>query len=95
MNASQADDLIAAVKAQTEAQLEQAAAINRLAESNQALVNVLVSYAEEPEEEVNTLSVYLNGQPQESTINQIKDAAQKAAEAGYLSAARGINSGRR
>lgn len=95
MNASQADDLIAAVKAQTAAQLEQAAAINRLAESNQALVNVLVSYAEEPEEEVNTLSVYLNGQAQESTINQIKDAAQKSAEAGYLSVARGINSGRR
>lgn len=95
MNASQADDLIAAVKAQTAAQLEQAAAINRLAESNQALVNVLISYAEEPEEEVNTLSVYLNGQPQESTLNQIKESVKEAAKEGYLLASIGTNSGRR
>lgn len=42
MNASQADELIAAVKAQTAAQLEQAAAINRLADSNQALVGIML-----------------------------------------------------
>lgn len=65
MNASQADEMIAAVKAQTAAQLEQAAAINRLADSNQALVNVLISYADEPDEsnDAQAVSMYLSGQP--------------------------------
>ena len=64
MNASQADDLIAAVKAQTEAQLEQTAAINRLAESNQTLVDVMLQSVGD-EIDATTVSdphpVYLSG----------------------------------
>ncbi|MBS0878585.1 MULTISPECIES: hypothetical protein [unclassified Tatumella] len=65
MNVLQADELIAAVRAQTVAQREQAEAINRLAESNQALVHVLVSDADDPEEghHVPAASLYLSGPP--------------------------------
>ena len=64
MNASQADELIAAIKTQTAAQLEQTAAINRLAESNQALVDVMLQSIGD-EIDATTLSdphpVYLSG----------------------------------
>ena len=41
MNEQQVNELLNALEAQTKAQMEQAAAINRLAESNEALVAVI------------------------------------------------------
>ena len=51
MNEQQVNALIAALSEQTAAQREQTEAINRLAESNEALRDVIIqSLADEPEE---------------------------------------------
>lgn len=51
MNEQQVNALIAALSEQTAAQREQTVAINRLAESNTALCDIIIqSLADEPEE---------------------------------------------
>ncbi len=66
MNEQQVKDLLSAMAAQTKAQVEQAAAINRLAESNESLAALLYQYMAE-DIETTTLDsphpTYLSGKP--------------------------------
>lgn len=63
MNEQQVNALVAALSEQTAAQREQTAAINRLAESNEALCDVIIqSLADELEEPVER-QTYLSGKP--------------------------------
>lgn len=63
MNEQQVNALIAALNEQTAAQREQTEAINRLAESNTALCDIIIqSLADELEEPVER-QTYLSGEP--------------------------------
>ncbi|WP_277977389.1 hypothetical protein [Pantoea endophytica] len=63
MNEQQVSELLKAMAAQTKAINDQAAAINRLAESNESLSAVLYqSYADEVQDEL-PASTYLSGKP--------------------------------
>lgn len=64
MSEQQLSDLIAAMQKQTQAQIEQSAAINRLAESNESLAAVLYqTFAEEIQDTTldSPSSTYLSG----------------------------------
>lgn len=64
MNEQLVNELITALKAETQAKMEQTEAINRLAESNEALCAVILeSLAEDAEEEKTASTNYLSGKP--------------------------------
>jgi hypothetical protein len=63
MNEQQVNQLIEALTAETVAKREQTAAINRLAESNEALVAMLCQSFGEDEEEGIPTNTYLSGKP--------------------------------
>jgi len=64
MSEQQVSELIAALKAQTKAQIDQTAAINRLAESNEAMAAVIYQSVVDDESDEGLLpQTYLNGKP--------------------------------
>lgn len=64
MNEQQVNELLNALKAQTKAQTEQAAAINRLAESNETLVAVIYQSMVDDEGDGEVMpQTYLSGKP--------------------------------
>ncbi|WP_313049047.1 hypothetical protein [Atlantibacter subterraneus] len=64
MKEQEVNELLKALKAQTKAQMEQTAAINRLAESNEALVAVIYQSMVENEGDDGVMpQTYLSGKP--------------------------------
>ncbi|TCL06907.1 hypothetical protein [Sodalis ligni] len=64
MNEQLVNELIAALKAETEAKIAQTEAINRLAESNEALCGVIIeSLADDADDEKSGSANYLSGKP--------------------------------
>ncbi|MCZ7839706.1 hypothetical protein LRB91_12870 [Leclercia adecarboxylata] len=64
MSEQQVSELIAALKAQTKAQIDQTAAINRLAESNEAMAAVIYqSVVDDESDEGLSPQTYLSGKP--------------------------------
>ncbi|WP_313073054.1 hypothetical protein [Atlantibacter hermannii] len=64
MNEQQVNELLKALEAQTKAQMEQTAAINRLAESNEALVAVIYQSMVDDEGDDRVMpQTYLSGKP--------------------------------
>lgn len=64
MSEQQVSELMAALKAQTKAQMDHTAAINRLAESNEALVAVIYqSMVDDDVDEGLSPQTYLSGKP--------------------------------
>lgn len=64
MKEQQVNGLLAALEAQTQAQLAQTAAINRLAESNEALVAVIYqSVVDDDSDDGLSTQTYLSGKP--------------------------------
>ncbi|WP_241610137.1 hypothetical protein [Rosenbergiella epipactidis] len=84
MNDSKVEALILAINEQTKAQQAQTKAILALAESNQQLIGLLIDASDVVEDEPNRIQVYLNGQPKEEQITQIRKASSEAAQQGYL-----------
>lgn len=88
MNDSMVEALILAINEQTKAQQAQTKAILELAESNQQLISLLIDDSDVVEDEPNRVQVYLNGQPKEEQIVQIRKAASDGVQQGYLHATR-------
>lgn len=86
MNDSMVEALIIAINEQTKAQQAQTKAILTLAESNQQLIGLLIDNSDVVEDEPNRVQVYLNGQPKEEQIAQIRKATSDVAKQGYLHA---------
>ncbi|MCU8824226.1 MULTISPECIES: hypothetical protein [Klebsiella] len=63
MNEQLVNELIVALNEQTAAQREQTTAINRLAESNMALCDVIIQSLADNLEEPALLQTYLSGKP--------------------------------
>ncbi|HEM6872339.1 TPA: hypothetical protein U2I40_000487 [Citrobacter koseri] len=63
MNEQLANELIAALNEQTKAQREQTEAINRLAESNMALCDVIIQSLDDELDEAPEQQTYLSGKP--------------------------------
>lgn len=64
MSEQQVSELIAALKAQTKAQIDQTTAINRLAESNEAMAAVIYqSVVDDESDEGLSPQTYLSGKP--------------------------------
>ncbi|MBI0679632.1 hypothetical protein HCH73_21700 [Citrobacter koseri] len=63
MNEQLANELIAALNEQTRAQREQTEAINRLAESNMALCDVIIQSLADELDEAPEQQTYLSGKP--------------------------------
>ncbi|MDQ2325000.1 hypothetical protein RBI98_09405 [Citrobacter koseri] len=63
MNEQQVNELIAALNEQTTAQREQTEAINRLAESNMALCDVIIQSLADELDETPEPQTYLSGKP--------------------------------
>lgn len=84
MNDSMVEALILAINEQTKAQQAQTKAILALAESNQQLISLLIDDSDIVEDEPNRVQVYLNGQPKEEQIAQLRKASSEAAQQGYL-----------
>lgn len=64
MSEQQVSELIAALKAQTKAQIDQTAAINRLAESNEAMAAVIYqSVVDDESDEGLSPQTYLSSKP--------------------------------
>ncbi|ELO4690002.1 hypothetical protein [Citrobacter koseri] len=63
MNEQQVNELIAALNEQTTAQREQTEAINRLAESNMALCDVIIQSLADELDEAPEQQTYLSGKP--------------------------------
>ncbi|HGW8422987.1 TPA: hypothetical protein ACNROG_000985 [Citrobacter koseri] len=63
MNEQLANELIAALNEQTTAQREQTEAINRLAESNMALCDVIIQSLADELDEAPEQQTYLSGKP--------------------------------
>ncbi|HCR9734382.1 TPA: hypothetical protein OPR04_004440 [Citrobacter koseri] len=63
MNEQLVNELIAALNEQTTAQREQTEAINRLAESNMALCDVIIQSLADELEEAPEQQTYLSGKP--------------------------------
>ncbi|EEW3262233.1 hypothetical protein [Escherichia coli] len=66
MNEQQVNELLKALELQTKAQIDQTAAINRLAESNESLAAILYQYVAEDIENTtldSPVPTYLSGKP--------------------------------